>query len=1331
MAPFLRWRLRPGIRCAPRVIIATRAPVASRLRAALAAMGLILAVGAGAEQLPETAIKGLSVEAPTSLFASGQGRSEIFASGSWDLSLLSSVEASIPQGQGLTLGQVQPLLFRQTPDLVLSFLFDRHWFVDAKVSPDSGASRFALGYRGLAGETLSELRIGTTGIGLTDLPYVAIGTGGTGSFGAMATTVGGGISTASLLRYDQAERVSKTWLGGGESTETVTAPAAFIRGRWFVLPLGSAASLSVFAESFIGGLLDSEGSHWRRLSRDEFRITEAGTILALDSRAESRIALSWDGLAQADLGIDSKPSKIAYDAAKAPGELEFLARYSGQGSSDELYVRNRASGRRDSRFVVLAEEGTTIRVESLANPLPDPRPFEDLVPDLYSRLPAVTSGSFRSFDGFEIVSLSHSAGGEMTVDKDALLASIEVLRNGIPDQAFDVDAAKGTISLRRRVDPTETITVSWLRQSSERKSGALTGGFVGQFDLGPGSDAWAALTGHLGIPGLGFAEGGNSDPAKLSLALGLRKRGGRFEYSAGGQARAGTRESTGRFRVEGFEASGTYATSFYPEGGSIPTGFSIAEMSMPDFDAAWPAISSILHPGGAVSKSLRVETTGGGSLSLWKIVARPPLEAFNYLDMYISAQDAGNQGGSFALSIDTGTGGSAALSLELPLSALGQGWTRLRLHYGGPLAASIQVGESGPTLSLSQAVTSFDPLVVDACRLVLAFHGLPAGAVIGIDELSLVESRPDASLEASAALSWRDAAASFAPFGLVLATGMDSRLSLAGGMASTLASGLVSSTLSSSWIDGDFSVGTQLGPLGVKAGLRALADGSGFGLRGWHELGMEVKGLPLSLADSFSWDPQTGALSRRDSAALLASPWAAASAEASAARDLADSAGAGRLARLWSAKAALFSIVDAKLELRETSEAVPAILAGDYASTWKESLAWYLPESRGIVSARRIGAEAGLGLGSGSRLLSLVATSASVAAAGPFRKDELTLRLDLPLPSFSGWKITPWYQRYFSDQRPGSDSTLLDFASGDLRLLKSILLPWTALPFAEFSDEGLGPALGVLASRFALEQPAYAPEAGISLLREPGFSPFELLIPTALGFSFTRLLSSDGLALRDRSSLKGRLGFSALELYGSRGAYPVFTRYASDEYQLEFGAILELPNSGSVSTWSIDESALTALLGGRDAAGERIVANQSASFSADPGGFSWAVKAGCDFSTRPSDSPLLAAWRLLSGQLVLGLPAAGKGLDSAWLRSLASVQSRAVETFGFDAGVKGSRRDGALPLPEFSLSESWETRISVPERLAAFGKLKLSEGRDGTGTLRLSAEASMGCTLSF
>ncbi|MEI6388371.1 MAG: hypothetical protein WCQ50_17260 [Spirochaetota bacterium] len=1304
--------------------------MASRLVAAFA-MGFVLTLGASLQELPATAIRALSVEAPTSLFASSQGRSEIFASGSWDLSLLSSVEATIPPGQGLTLGQVQPLLFRQTPDLILSFLYDRHWFVDAKVSPDAAASRFALGYRGLEGDTLSELRIGTTGIGLKDLPYVAIGTGGLGSFGAMVTAEGGGIRTASLLRYDQAERVSKTWLGGGESTETLVAPAAYIRGRWFVLPSGSVSSLSVYAESLLGGLLDSGGSHWRRLSRDEYRITEAGTLLALDSRAESRIALSWNGLTLADLSIDSMPSMVVYDAAQAPGHLEFLARYAGQSSSDELYVRNRASGRRDSRFMVVAEEGTTMRVESLADALPDPRPFESLVPDLYTRLPTEAGGSFSSFDGFEIVCLARSAGGEMTVDKDALLASIEVLRNGVPDQAFDVDAAKGSISLRRRIDPTETITVSWLRQSSERKAGALTGGLVGQFDLGPGSDAWTALYGHLGIPGSGFAEGGGSDPAKLSLALGIRKVGGKLEYSAGGQARAGTRESTGRFRIEGFEAAGSYSTSFYPEGGSLPQGFSLSETPMPDFDSAWPESSAILHPGGAVSKSLRIETSCGGSIALYKIVSRPPLEAFNYLDMYLSVHSGGNQGGSLSLSLDTGSGGSTALSLEIPLSALGQGWTRVRLRYGGPLATSIQVGESGPVLSLSGAVAAVDPLVVDACRLVLALHGLPAGAVIGIDELTLVEARPDASLEASAALSWRDASASLAPFGLALLTGLDSRLSFAGGMASALVPGLGSSLAYSSWIDSDLSLGTQLGPLGVKAGLRGMADSSGLGFRGWHELGFEVKELPLSLGDRFSWDPVTGALSRRDWAALAASPWVAANAEASATRDLADSGGAGSLARLWIAKAGLFSLVDAKLEVSENSDAIAAIQAGTYASTWKESLVWYLPESRGIVVARRIAAEAGLGLGSGTRLLSLVATSASALTAVPFRKDELRLRFELPLPSVLGWTVTPWYQRYFSDQRSGSDATLLGFASGGWKLLETLRLPWTALPFAEFSKKSLGPDLSSLAARSALDMPAYVPEAGISLLREPGLSPFELLIPTAVGFSFNRQLSSDGIALRDLSTLKSKLGFSAIELYGSRGAYPVFKRYASDEYQLDLAASLEIPRSGSFNTWSVDESALTALLGGREAVGERIVANQSASFSADPGGYSWAAKAGCDFSTRPPDSPLLAVWRLVSPQIAPGLSSTGTALDSAWLRSLGSLQPRAVETLGIDAGLKGSRRDGALPLPEITLSESWETRISVPDRFAAFGKLKFAEGRDGAGTLHLSAEASLGCTLSF
>ncbi|MEI6877256.1 MAG: hypothetical protein WCL50_19250, partial [Spirochaetota bacterium] len=69
---------------------------------------------------------------------------------------------------------------------------------------------------------------------------------------------------------------------------------------------------------------------------------------------------------------------------------------------------------------------------------------------------------------------------------------------------------------------------------------------------------------------------------------------------------------------------------------------------------------------------------------------------------------------------------------------------------------------------------------------------------------------------------------------------------------------------------------------------------------------------------------------------------------------------------------------------------------------------------------------------------------------------------------------------------------------------------------------------------------------------------------------------------------------------------------------------------------------------------------------------------------------------------------------------------------GLDAEIKGSRQDQAAPLPDLSFSESWETRISVPQRLSSWAKLALGQTRKGsTGDIALSFQVSLGLSLSF
>ena len=217
----------------------------------------------------------LPAEAPKSLFAvdlDGEGDeadAELDIRGSWEASLLA--EASLEAGGGgLALSEAQPLLFTQRPDLFLSFLLFKKVFVEARVSEDLSEARYSFGYRGGEGEALKEVRAGNDGISFPSLPFLSFGSGSRRSFGAAAKVETEAFFGSAMLRYDQADRVEKRFVGRSEVTETVVAASGFQRGRYFATTSGTAANLVLYVESSSGILSGSDGKAYRRLEAGEY-----------------------------------------------------------------------------------------------------------------------------------------------------------------------------------------------------------------------------------------------------------------------------------------------------------------------------------------------------------------------------------------------------------------------------------------------------------------------------------------------------------------------------------------------------------------------------------------------------------------------------------------------------------------------------------------------------------------------------------------------------------------------------------------------------------------------------------------------------------------------------------------------------------------------------------------------------------------------------------------------------------------------------------------------------------------------------------------------------
>ena len=1313
---------------------------ANSIRVALVAALVFAASGyaALAQTLPPLA-NALPAEAPSSLFSAGAGKGELRASGSWDLEFLSSVSFFRPAGGGLQLGQVQPLLMTQNPDLLLDFnLLDR-WYVEARVSPEAGATRYAMGYKGAQGETLEEVRVGNSGIGLPELPFVNLGDGGAYSFGGLVRAGGPGLEARAMLRYDQAERVHRSFAGSREISETTALASDFIRGRWFYLPAVE-SGLKVYVQSAVGSLKASDGSLWRRLGIDEYSLEEGGRVLELDVAATTSVALAWYGLdlSALDLSISGTGASLAFDAAAAPyvydpsvtqtRPIEILSHYALASSAGDVFVRDMGSGKKLSQYLVLTDTDGSVEVREGAGTLVDPRPFQSEEPSLYTRVPNQTTISFPDLGEFELVSQSFAASDGIPLDADAIGASIEVLRDGVPDPAFEVDKTKNLLILLRPPQAAERIDLSYLRESSQRKSGALTAGLVGilsREDL----SAWTALSGHLGIPGQGYASSGQDSPAWAELSAGAAKSKGSLTGSLGLAARMGYAESSGRYRIDGMEDGADTTSSYWPSGGSMPAGFTLAQVASPSFAASWPSLSSALHADGSASDCLEIgsfsDPSFTGSASFKRIVDTPPLSSFGSFTFFArsSAGSSGNlTGASLSIALDDGLGGHTALSVTLPLDVLSSGWTRLRFNFAsGRLTLTVGEGGTESVFEPSSGLPTRDFQVTAASRVVISVAGMSAGQSLDIDELLLEDPVGSSSLDLSAKLAYKDKAWVLGSSALPVLSGIDARLTVTGELADQ------------AWAFTDIGLGTALGPFGLDLGLSAKDYAGLFSMTGRHSLSFAPSWSPVQASDRFAPASDSDSYTKDDSLSLSLGPLGKVSAEAgSIYSDDPLSSNPGLLQRSWKLTAGDGSLIAASASVEESSNSNDRSgLGAGYFDRWYGSFADYMPHSMGTGAKRGLSSEIDLLPLLGSPLLTgTLSLDDSDLGLGD-RGLSLGLRGGASIGLPGDIRLSPWYSRTWTARRSGIDGDLLAFTRGGLDELYRVPIPWSSIPFAELAS----PAPLSAFSGIALDGPyyssAYTPQVGLKFEREPGISPWELLIPQALSCSYSRELTSDGFSVLDTGVIAGSLVFSALELFGSRGAYPFFKRYANDEYRLDLSSTLELPSGSGPSSWTLAEDVMVSLLGERVAGSDRLVATERYDMSATPAGTKWSATAGLDLARILDRSWLLSAYSLASSLAATPIKGLPVGLDSLWLRSILASSPLAKRTLSFDASLASTTGDDPSAYPTLSFDESLESRISVPDRLEAWSKLKLGQSLASTGTLTFDVETSLGLSLSF
>jgi hypothetical protein len=1342
----------------------------------------------------------LPVEAPSSVFSAKLGKgpdadAELLMSGSWSATILGSLDLQEVPGSSLSLSSAQPLLFTQDPDLSLSFLLYKKIFVEARVSQDVSQAMYSAGYRGGKDELLKEARIGNDKIDFPTLPFLSFGEGSYRSFGASALIETDDFQGKAMVRYDQASRVTKQFVGTTAVTDTVLGPNSFVSGMYFMTYTTPVTNLAVYVQSASGTLTGSDGYIYRKLDASEYSYSATTGLVKLAVAATTRVLAYYPGAgspleldpltglpdAVTIIGVGAcdflyEPPSVNHTSPTLDPKLGALNYYAttATASTAEVFVRNPSSGARDpnyqavinsSGYIEVTQVGNDANAATNASNQPYPRnayrqPFGLQPSYLNPPAPAgmawiyktdfasTANTTFGPVFTREVVVRSFASSTTITIDKDFVAGSIEVTRNGLPDYAFSVNADSGVVTFGNPPSADDNISISYLRESSERKSGILLGALGGFWDLGASRSAWAALGAAWSLPGSSYSSGGTTSPGSVSLTAGEKDTGGAFQSSAAIAAQYSRSDSTGTYRIEGMESTTQYATSFQPGDGNTQADFTAMEIAETSLASNFPSQVNSFHADGTTQKAMQ-------------IVAGPSLPTPDTADYYkVEENDGPNSSipyasfGTFVfyaklppdatltVKLDDGSAaattstpslsdGATSVGIQIPVDATrSYTWKRYALHYGkGDSTVYIQDTESGVerALVISGVSSKAPSLSSVGSRLLVAVSGLSVGEVAWVDEVLLEDAGGSVSLLFQGTASYSDPK---------LVVGRSDAPILSDISASAFAEGALNKD---AYASGGGSVKAKLGFVGLGLDARATVSDDSTSFSGGHNIELPASNFPVKLKDGFDYDPSSGAFGRSDSLALLGGHVASLSlSQTSSWTPPADVLDTGVLLQSWDGSLSLGPSfltlgLSAKNRAMPSGGAAPSGSGGNYASAWLGAFRYLLPADESDSDERDVTVTLSVKGGSKEFLSASLGESATPSASDQgIRADTDSLRLSVPFSAF-GIGLEPYYSRAWTDQRNESAASMVGDAQSALGDLENLPLLYRGIPFSELFSPSTASDFSAQTAPSSVGLPAasYQPEAGLKLTREYGSRWYDLVLPSALDCYYGRNLTRAVDTVTDSSVVSASAKIAAINVFGTMGAYPLGLPFDSDEYLTTLQANLSEPRDGSASTLNLLYHGLATFYAGQ---ADRLDAESKLSIADLPSNRAWSCSLSLALSRKLARHWLLDLYSLAVKPGAPKEEAEDQGASavSLYLSDLKTREPVMRSTWTLVGGLSGVESDATAYQPGWSASEAYEAKLTVPERLTFKVDASLGQSVDAsTRVFTLDFLLSLNAVISF
>jgi hypothetical protein len=485
----------------------------------------------------------LEEEAPETVFDTQLGDTDVdlYLQGYWDASVMGGLGFAWVPGQGFSYPYVFPgfpdgLEYDQKPDLILSLWLRERFFFETTITEDYELNTYLLGYQGKPGEFVQSVKVGNRNVEISPFPYMEFPGSSRHSPAVSAMFQTERSQHEFLFRYDPSLPRKKTFIGKNEVEELRIDPAAYVRGRFFVLPDTDVAlpDLSLYIEDSKGSVSGDGGRRYRRATNFDYSYSPSDGTITLTNPSAGRVLVYYTknghpvGTATSGTGMgeDALPAlsgtPAGIDLAGSPVDFEWInTSYDVGNGRTPASLKVPIDGRDAlllydpgawnpfeitgvyslSGSAVSMSSSTSLRIvhrgadslyatrESLTLNTSDSYSVLRVLPSDGNQARSMTArfpfagdepllyGPERMKDGgavdFELLVQAYMPVQALTLTNDVIPGTVTVYRNGREERSFTVDYDNGRISLPFEPAPSDRIEVYYRTYSGEGQGGDI------------------------------------------------------------------------------------------------------------------------------------------------------------------------------------------------------------------------------------------------------------------------------------------------------------------------------------------------------------------------------------------------------------------------------------------------------------------------------------------------------------------------------------------------------------------------------------------------------------------------------------------------------------------------------------------------------------------------------------------------------------------------------------------------------------------------------------------------------------------------------------------